>query len=81
MTITDDDLKRLDDRYVTKAECEEKNDKTQDAIASMQQDMAVLCTKMTTTNKWLSVIGTAVITSVIGILVALIVWAIKSGGA
>lgn len=73
MTISDDDLKRLDDRYVSKQECETKNDKTQEAISRMQSDMAVMCTKLGVTNKWLGVIATAVITGLVGALIALVV--------
>ena len=73
MTITEEDLKRLDDRYVSREECETKTDKTQEAISRMQTDMAVMCTKLTTTNKWLSVIATAVITGLVGALIALVV--------
>ena len=73
MTISEEDIKRLDDRYVSKEECESKNDKTQDAISRMQTDMAVMCTKLTTTNKWLGVIATAVITGLVGALIALLV--------
>ena len=73
MTISDEDIKRLDDRYVSKQECETKNDKTQDAISRMQSDMAVMCTKLGVTNKWLGVIATAVITGLVGALIALVV--------
>lgn len=73
MTISDEDLKRLDDRYVSKQECETKNDKTQEAISRMQSDMAVMCTKLGVTNKWLGVIATAVITGLVGALIALVV--------
>lgn len=73
LALSDEDISRLDDRYVTKAECETKNDKTQNAIAAMKEDMAVMCTKLTTTNKWLGVIGTAVITGLVGAFIALIV--------
>ena len=73
MTISDEDIKRLDDRYVSKQACETKNDKTQDAISRMQSDMAVMCTKLGVTNKWLGVIATAVITGLVGALIALVV--------
>lgn len=73
MMISDEDLKRLDDRYVSKQECETKNDKTQEAISRMQSDMAVMCTKLGVTNKWLGVIATAVITGLVGALIALVV--------
>lgn len=73
MTISDEDIKRLDDRYVSKQECETKNDKTQEAISRMQSDMAVMCTKLGVTNKWLGVIATAVITGLVGALIALVV--------
>lgn len=73
MTISDEDIKRLDDRYVSKQECETKNDKTQEAISHMQSDMAVMCAKLGVTNKWLGVIATAVITGLVGALIALVV--------
>ena len=72
MTISEEDIKRLDDRYVSREECEAKSDKTQEAISRMQTDMAVMCAKLTTTNKWLGVIATAVITGLVGALIALV---------
>jgi NADH/NAD ratio-sensing transcriptional regulator Rex len=70
MSLTDEDLRRLDDRFVTRAECETKTDKTQEAIAKMQTDMAVMCTTQKATNKWLAVIATAIITGLIAFAMA-----------
>lgn len=70
MPLTDEDLRRLDDRFVTRAECETKTDKTQEAIAKMQTDMAVMCTTQKATNKWLAVIATAIITGLVAFAMA-----------
>lgn len=70
MSLTDEDLRRLDDRFVTRAECETKTDKTQEAIAKMQTDMAVMCTTQKATNKWLAVIATAIITGLVAFAMA-----------
>lgn len=79
MTISDEDLKRLDDRYVTKTECEVKQDKVQADIASMRADMAALCSKQDTANTWLRVIGGAIITGLIGAAFALIKFIVLGG--
>ena len=70
MSLSDEDVKRLDDRYVTRSECEAKTDKTQAAIAQMQTDMAVMCTTQKATNKWLAVIATAIITGLVAFAMA-----------
>lgn len=59
--LSDEDILRLDDRYMTRHECEERTDKTQDAISKMSTDMAVMCAAQKATNKWLGVIATAII--------------------
>lgn len=65
MPLNEEDMRRLDDRYVSRQECETKTDKTQAAIAQMQTDMAVMCTTQKATNKWLAVIATAIITGLV----------------
>ncbi len=70
MSLTDEDVKRLDDRYVTKDDCERKTDKTQENIAEMRADMSVMCATQKATNKWLGVIATAIITGIVGIILA-----------
>jgi len=68
--IIDAVFKRGDEKYVSKAECETKTDKTQEAIAKMQTDMAVMCTTQKATNKWLAVIATAIITGLVAFAMA-----------
>lgn len=68
--LTDEDYRHLDDRYMTRAECETRTDKTQEAISKMQTDMAVMCTTQKATNKWLAVIATAIITGLIAFAMA-----------
>lgn len=63
-------IARCDVRYVSHSECEEKTDKTQEAIAKMQTDMAVMCTTQKATNKWLAVIATAIITGLVAFAMA-----------
>lgn len=70
MSLTDEDIRRLDDRFMTRAECETRTDKTQEAISKMQVDMAVMCAAQKATNKWLAVIATAIITGLIAFAMA-----------
>lgn len=77
--LSEEDIKRLDDRYVTKVECEIKTDKTQEDIASMKSDMASMCVKQDITNKWLGVIGGAIITGLVGLVVAFIKYVVIGG--
>ena len=79
MMLNDEDIRRLDDRYVSKAECEIKNDKTQADISRMTTDLAVLRTLQEKSNKLQGVIATATISGIVGLIIAAIVWAIKQG--
>ena len=63
--LSEEDLHRLDDRYVTKVECEEKNDKIQAAIASMDKNMSVMVAKQEQTNKLMSKLIWTVIGAII----------------
>lgn len=46
MTLTDDDIKYIEGRFVTQKECEERNDRTQADIAGMREDVRELKTKI-----------------------------------
>lgn len=72
MTISDEDIKRLDDRYVSKTECEAKNDKVQQDISTMSKEMSSMCAKMAVTNKILAIIATAVISGIVGLIITVI---------
>lgn len=59
--IEADDIKRLDDRYVSKQDCNTRTDQVNDAVISMEKGMAVLNTQMRL-MMWIGgVIGAAVI--------------------
>lgn len=80
MSLTDEDIKRLDDRFVSKTECEQKNDDTQKAIASMDKNLSVMVAKLEVSNKlqsklvWTAVsalvaaIASGVVTLIIGLI-------------
>lgn len=61
---------RNDAKYRTRSECETRTGKTQEAIAKMQVDMAVMCNTQKATNKWLAVIATAIITGLVAFAMA-----------
>ena len=74
--LNDEDLRYLKAEFVTKAECEAKQDKVQSDIASMREDMAKMCTKQDLTNKWLGIIGGAMITALIGLAITFVKYVI-----
>lgn len=77
--ITDEDLRRLDDRFVSKSECEIRTAKTNENISKMGTDLAVVRANMERSSKLIGVITGAAVTSVVTIIVAVIIWAIKQG--
>lgn len=78
--LTDEDRRWLEDHFVTQAECEDKNDKIQAAIAKMSTDIAVMKANSDRSIKTQDKILTAVITAVVGLIIATILAVIKMGG-
>lgn len=78
--IIDAVIKRGDEKYVSKQECETKNDKIQANIAAMSENMAVVKHTVGTISKWASVIGTALIGAAVSGVIALVVWVIRQMG-
>lgn len=70
MTLTTEDFKRLDDRYVTKADCERRNDKTQEDIASMKADLRELVARNALTNRLLGLVAGSVIAGIISLAIS-----------
>ena len=77
--LNEEDIRRLDDRFVSKAECEIRTSKTQADIGKMGADLAVIRANVEAFKKLGGIITGAVVTGVGGIIVAIIVWAIKQG--
>ena len=72
-------IKRIEPIFMSKAECEIKNEKIQADISKMSTDIAIMRTLQDKSNKTQNVIASAVITGVVGLIVAVIVWAVKQG--
>lgn len=75
--LSEEDRRYLAAEYVSRDECDAKNAKTQEAIAKMSTNLAVLESTTIGIKKWLTAIGTAIITATVGGLVTLVALAIK----
>lgn len=60
--------------FIPRRDCEKKNEKVQADIFEMKVSIAKLCEQTRITNKWLGVIGGALIAGLIGAAFALIKW-------
>jgi hypothetical protein len=72
MTLTDDDIKYLEGRFVTIKECDEKNDRTQADIAQMRVDMRELNTKLAVLIKIVATIGSAALVPLVAMAIKVI---------
>lgn len=72
MTLSDDDIKLLDGRYVTIKDCETKQDKTQTDIAQMKADMREVSTKLSLLLKVVATIGSAALVPLVAMAIKVI---------
>jgi hypothetical protein len=72
MTLSDDDIKLLDGRYVTIKDCETKQDKTQADIAQMKADMREVSTKLSLLLKVVATIGSAALVPLVAMAIKVI---------
>lgn len=72
MTLTDDDVKYLEGRFVTIKDCESKSDKTQADIAQMKADMREMTTKLSMLIKIVATIGSAALVPLVAMAIKVI---------
>lgn len=72
MTISDDDIRYLEGRFVTIKDCETKSDKTQADIAAMKADIREMSTKMGILLKVVATIGSAALVPLVAMAIKVI---------
>lgn len=79
MTIDKTTIDELKEIFVTRQECDAKNTEITTAIGEVKTRLAVVETLLERNNKIAMAIFTGVLTTLIGVIAACIVFAIKSG--
>lgn len=72
VTISDEDIRYLEGRFVTIKDCEEKSDKTQADIAQMKADMREVSAKLSMLLKVVATIGSAALVPLVAMAIKVI---------
>ena len=72
MTVSAEDMRVLEDHFVTRKECDDKSDKTQADIAAMKSDIRAMSTKLSMLLKVVAAIGSAALVPLVAMAIKVI---------